>query len=343
MKRIIPFSRMDHAVAVILYGVLLIAGQAQAQTDPLSSWNEGAAKQAIVQFVQTVTEKSNPNYVAPEDRIATFDQDGTLWVEHPLYTQAIFELDRVRALAKDHPEWQTAEPFKSVLAGDKAAMARFGKEDWERIIGATQTGMTTEAFREIVRQWLTTAKHPRFQRPFTELIYQPMLEIMSYLRANGFKTYIVTGGGQEFVRVYSNRVYGVAPEQVVGSSMATKYEYQDGKPVLMILPKEFLVSDRAGKPIGINLFIGKRPYAAFGNADGDREMLEWTGAGEGARLKMLVLHDDAEREYAYGPAGGQPDTTVGRFSEELFAEAKNKGWVVISMKKDWKVVFPFER
>ena len=337
------FSRMNYAVIGILCGVLLIAAQVQAQTDPLSSWNDGPAKQAIIQFVQTVTEKSNPNYVAPEDRIATFDQDGTLWVEHPLYSQAIFELDRVKTLANEHPEWKTTEPFRSVLAGDRAAMAKFDKQDWARIIAATQTGVTTEVFQETAKQWLATAKHPRFQRSYTELVYQPMLEVMTYLRANGFKTYIVTGGGQDFVRIYSDRVYGVPPEQVVGSSMATMYKYQNGEPMLMILPKEFFVSDRAGKPIGINLFIGKRPFAAFGNSDGDREMLEWTGAGQGSRLKMLVLHDDAEREYAYGPAGGLPETKVGRFSEALFAEARNKGWVVISMKKDWKVVFPFER
>ena len=337
MKRLLGVSII---ISIICFGLNV---PVFAADDPLPSWNDGSAKQAIIQFVQATGDKSGPNYVAPEDRIATFDQDGTLWVEHPLYTQAIFELDRVKALANERPEWKTTEPFRSVLAGDREAMAKFDKQDWERIIAATQTGMTTEAFQEIVRQWLATAKHPRFRRLYTDLVYQPMLEVMNYLRTNGFKTYIVTGGGQEFVRVYSDSVYGVPPEQVVGSSMATKYEYQNGKPMLMILPKEFLISDRAGKPVGINLFIGKRPFAAFGNADGDREMLEWTAAGQGARLKMLVLHDDSEREYAYGPAGGQPDTKVGRFSEELMAEAQSKGWVVISMKNDWKVVFPFER
>ena len=343
MKPYVIFNRLSSVIVSALCALLFFVSSAYAQTDPLPSWNDGPAKQAIIQFVQATGDKSGPNYVAPEDRIATFDQDGTLWVEHPLYTQAIFELDRVKTLANERPEWKTTEPFRSVLAGDRAAMAKFDKQDWARIIAATQTGMTTEAFQEIVRQWLATAKHPRFRRLYTDLVYQPMLEVMNYLRANGFKTYIVTGGGQDFVRVYSDRVYGVPPEQVVGSSMATKYEYQNGKPMLMILPKEFLISDRAGKPVGINLFIGKRPFAAFGNADGDREMLEWTAAGQGARLKMLVLHDDSEREYAYGPAGGQPDTKVGRFSEELMAEAQNKGWIVISMKNDWKVVFPFER
>jgi hypothetical protein len=342
MERPVSFCRIKQA-AVTICALLLLVSHAQAQADPLPSWNDGPSKQAVVQFVRATSEKSSLNYVAPEDRIATFDQDGTLWVEHPIYTQAIFELDRVKTVADGHPEWKTTEPFKSVLAGDKAAIAKFGKQDWARIIGATQAGMTTEAFHSIVKQWIATAKHPRFRRLYTDLVYQPMLEVMNYLRAQGFKTYIVTGGGQEFVRAYSNSVYGVPPEQVLGSSMVTKYEYQNGKPVLMILPKEFLINDRAGKPVGINLFIGKRPLAAFGNSDGDREMLEWTAAGQGARLKMLVLHDDPEREYAYGPAGGQPDTKVGRFSEALFTEAQNNGWTVISMKKDWKRIFAFEQ
>jgi phosphoserine phosphatase len=226
-----------------------------------------------------------------------------------------------------------------VLTGDRAAMAKFTESDLMEIIGATHAGMSTEAFPPIVQQWLAEAKHPRFERPYTELVYQPMLEVMNYLRANGFRTYIVTGGGQEFVRVYSERVYGVPVEQVIGSSVATKYDDQDGKPVLMREPKVFFINDKAGKAIGINLFIGKRPYAAFGNSDGDREMLEWTGAGASARLMMLVLHDDAEREYAYGPANGLPDSKVGTFSQALADEAKTKGWTVISMKRDWKTVF----
>jgi hypothetical protein len=308
----------------------------------LPSWNEGSAKQAIVSFVRKVTDKSSPAYVPPADRIATFDQDGTLWVEHPLYTQAMFALERVHELAAKHPKWKTEQPFKAVLANDREAMARFTEQDWAKIIGATHAGMTTEAFLKIAGEWLAKAKHPRFQRPFTQLIYQPMLELMQYLRANGFKTYIVTGGGQEFVRVYSEQVYGVPPEQVVGSSISTKYEYQDGKPVLMRLPKVFFIDDKTGKPIGINLFIGKRPLAAFGNSGGDREMLEYTGAGSGTRLMMLVLHDDAKREYAYGPAEGLPDTKVGTFSQALMAEARKRGWVVISMKKDFKKVFAWE-
>jgi len=329
-------------IAFTMLATLALALSAQA-ADPLPSWNDGPAKQAIVEFVSATTDKSSPKYVEPEDRIATFDQDGTLWVSHPLYTQAMFALDRVRELAPKHPEWKNKEPFKAVIAGDREAMAKFTEQDWERIVAATHTGMSTEAFLEIVKQWLAMAKHPRFKRPYTELVYQPMIEVMDYLRANGFKTYIVTGGGQEFVRVYSKRVYGIPPEQVVGSSILTKYEYRDGKPVLMREPKVFFVDDHAGKAIGINLFIGKRPYAAFGNSGGDREMLEWTTAGEGARLAMLVLHDDAEREYAYGPAWGLPDTKVGTFTQALMEEAKKRGWVVISMKNNWKRVFAFEQ
>jgi len=321
--------------------ILSTPALAQAQ-DPLPSWNESPAKQAIVSFIRKVTDKSSPAYVPPADRLATFDQDGTLWVEHPLYSQAMFALDRVHELAPKHPEWRTEQPFKAVLANDRAAMARFTEQDWAKIMGATHAGMTTEAFLKIVQDWLAKAKDPRFKRPYIELVYQPMLELMQYLRANGFKTYLVTGGGQEFVRVYSERVYGVPPEQVVGSSIATKYEYQDGKPVLMRLPKVFFIDDKTGKPEGINLFIGKRPLAAFGNSGGDREMLEYTGAGSGPRLMMLVLHDDAKREYAYGPAEGLPDTKVGTFSQALGDEAKKRGWVVISMKNDWQKIFAWE-
>ena len=232
---------------------------AQAADDPLASWNDGPAKQAILDFVKATTTEGSPTYVPPEDRIATFDQDGTLWVEHPLYAQAMFALDRVHELAPKHPEWKKKQPFKAVLAGDRAAMAKFGEGDWAQIVAATHAGMSTEDFLAIVKQWLATARHPRFQRPYTDLVYQPMLEVMDYLRANGFRTYIVTGGGQEFVRVYSDQVYGVPPEQVVGSSIATKYEVRDGKPVLMREPKIFFIDDHAGKAIGINLFIGKRP------------------------------------------------------------------------------------
>jgi phosphoglycolate phosphatase-like HAD superfamily hydrolase len=330
-------------VLLILLAILIPAGiRADAKTDPLPSWNDGPARESIVGFVAEVTKVGGPNYVPPEDRIATFDQDGTTWVSHPLYAQAVFALDRIRELAPKHPEWKDEEPFKAVIAGDREAMAKFGESDWEIIIAATHTGMSTQDFLEIVTKWLDAARDPRWHRPYTELIYQPMIEVMDYLRANGFRTYIVTGGGQEFVRAYAQRVYGIPPEQVVGSSVLTKYEYTDGKPVLLREPKVFFIDNNAGKAIGINLFIGKRPYAAFGNSTGDREMLEWTQAGGGARLMMLVYHDDAVREYAYGPAGGLPGTNVGTFSQALMDEAKKNGWVIISMKNDWKRIFTFE-
>jgi phosphoglycolate phosphatase-like HAD superfamily hydrolase len=316
--------------------------QVGASADPLASWRDGQAKQAVVDFVHTVTDPSGKNFVAVRDRIATFDQDGTLWVEHPLYAQAMFALDRLRVLAPAHPEWKSVEPFKAVLSGDRAAQGRLTEKDWMEIVAITHSGMTEDAFRVIVEQWIKTAKHPRFNRPYTDLVYQPMLEVSNYLHANGFKIYIVTGGGQEFVRVYAEQVYGIPPEQVVGSSIVTKYQMSGGQPALTRMPKPFFVDDGDGKAIGINMFIGKRPYAAFGNSDGDHAMLEWTGAGAGARLKMLVQHDDAVREYAYGPTSGLPNTKVGTFSETLMAEAKSHGWTVISMKRDWKKMFAFD-
>ena len=334
-------SKPRGAFAVVLF--LALSVHANAQTPALASWNDGPAKDAIVSFVKQVTDKSGSKYVAPEDRIATFDQDGTLWVEHPLYTQAMFALARVHELATQHPEWKQRDPFKAVLTNNSAAMAKFSESDWEIILAATHAGMSTEAFQKLVKQWLGKANDPRFHQPHTALAYQPMLEVMDYLRTNGFKTYIVTGGGQEFVRVYSQSVYGIPPEQVVGSSILTKYEYQKGKPILMRDPKVFFIDDNAGKPIGINLFIGKRPYAAFGNSPGDKQMLEWAQAGDGARLMILVLHDDPEREYAYGPANGLPDTKVGTFPQALYDEAKSRGWNVISMKNDWKRIFAFDK
>jgi phosphoglycolate phosphatase-like HAD superfamily hydrolase len=343
MERVNVGLRRGLREAMVLFVVLLGMAGAQAEHDPLPSWNKGAAKEAILSFVKATTEKSSPQHVEPKDRIATFDQDGTLWMEHPLYAQAMFALDRLGKLAPQHPEWKETEPFKSVLSGDREAMSKFTEKDWMEIVAVTHTGMNTEDFQAIVKQWITTAKAPRFDRPYTDLIYQPMLEVMRYLREKGFRTYIVTGGGQEFVRVYSEQVYGVPPEQVVGSSVVTKYDNSSGKPVLMREPKVFFIDDGPGKAIGINLFIGKRPYAAFGNTQGDAAMLEWTQAGDGARLMMLVHHDDATREYAYGPGGGLPDTHVGTFSDALMAEAKKSGWIVISMKDDWKRIFPFEK
>lgn len=310
-----------------------------AQGDPLPSWNAGPAKQAILDLVAATTTEGGEGYVEPGDRIATFDQDGTTWVSHPLYGQALFALDRLAEMAPEHPEWKETMPFKAVLEGDHAAMAKFAEKDWLEIVAVTHTGMSTADFETIVADWLPKSLNPVFKVPVTDLVYQPMLEVMEYLRANGFRTYIVTGGGQEFVRVYAEAVYGVPPEQVVGSSVVTKYQMQDGAPLLMREPHVFFIDDGDGKAVGINLFIGRRPQIAFGNSDGDREMLQWTTAGEGRRLGLLVLHDDAEREFAYGPANGLPETSVGSFSQALYDEAQQRGWVVISMKDDWNRIF----
>ncbi|MGY8709426.1 HAD family hydrolase [Bradyrhizobium sp. 18BD] len=320
---------------------------AQAQTSPsgspLPSWNDGAAKQAILDFVRVTTDTAGPNYVPTEDRIAVFDQDGTLWVEHPLYTQVVYCLDRVPTVAANKPELKNVEPFKTVLSGDREAIAKLSMRDLEQILAATLTGMSVEEFDAEAKKWIETARHPRWKRPYTELVYQPMLEVLRFLRDNGYKTYIVTGGGQDFVRVYAQQVYGIPPEQVVGTAGGTKYSYgKDGKPFLTKEPKLLLNDNDAGKPEGIHLMIGRRPYAAFGNSTGDREMLEWTGAGAGARLKMLVLHDDDVREYAYGPAQGLPDSKVGTFTPALYDEAKKDGCSMISMKNDWKRVFAFQ-
>lgn len=310
-----------------------------AQDDPLSSWNEGAAKAAILEFVAKTTTEGDANFVAPGERIATFDQDGTLWVEQPLYGQGLFALDRLVAMAPDHPEWKETEPFKSVLTDDHEAMAKFTEKDWMEIVGVTHAGMSTADFEKIVADWLPNSKNPIFGAPVTDLTYQPMVEVMELLRTNGFQTWIVTGGGQEFVRAYAADIYGVPTEQVIGSSIATKYQMVDGKPVLIRDPKLFFNDNNDGKAIGINLFIGKRPQISFGNTEGDAEMLTWTTAGDGLRLGFLVLHDDAEREVSYGPANGLPDTHVGTFSTELMQTAKASGWAVISMKDDWKTIF----
>jgi phosphoserine phosphatase len=311
--------------------------------DPLPSWNDGAAKSAIVAFVKATTDSAGKDFVRPQDRIATFDQDGTLWVEHPMYTQLAFVLSRLAELAPQHPEWKTSEPFKSTLAGDLAAFANFTMADLETLVAASHAGMSTDDFSGIVSAWLTKASHPRWKRPYTELVYQPMLEVMQYLRANGFTTYIVTGGGQAFVRVYAERVYGSPPEHVIGSSLETKFEYDaDGKAVLMRPPKLLLYNDLAGKPEDIYLFLGRAPRAAFGNSTGDQQMLEYTQAAGGARLMALVLHDDPEREYSYGPEAGQTDTKFGAFTRALYDQATTKGWVIVSVKRDWKRVFPFD-
>ena len=315
-----------------------------AQSDWLPSWNDGAVKQAISKFVQATTDPKNAQFVPPDQRIATFDQDGTLWVEHPIYTQLLYCLDRVPAVAKQKPELASVEPFKTVLSGHREAIANLSMDDLLKIVAATLTGMTVEQFQNEVKNWLASAKDPRWKRSFTELTYLPMQELLRYLRANGYKTYIVTGGGQDFVRVYSQQVYGIPPEQVVGSEGAAKYGYdKSGQPILIKEPKLLLNDDHAGKPEGIHLMIGRRPYAAVGNSIGDRQMLEYTHAGDGLRLAMIVLHDDVKREYSYGPAQGLPDTKLGTFTQALYDEAKKNGWIVVSMKDDWKQIFSFKQ
>jgi phosphoglycolate phosphatase-like HAD superfamily hydrolase len=330
------------ALATLTASPMTPALRAQG-VDPLPSWNDGPSKQAILDFVKETTDKSGSRFVAPEERIATFDQDGTLWVEHPIYSQVIYCLDRVTDLVKRKPELRKLEPFKTVLTGNKAAIAKLSLRDLEKILFATLTGMSVDDFQVEVKEWLDRARDARWKRPYTELVYQPMIEVLKYLRDNDYKTYIVTGGGQDFVRVYAERVYGIPPEQVVGTAGVTKYDYgKNDKPFLLKEPKLLLNDNNAGKPEGIHLMIGRRPHVAFGNSTGDRQMLEYTEAGDGSRLSLLVLHDDAEREYAYGPANGLPATKVGTFTQALFDEAKKDGWIVISMKKDWKRIFSFE-
>ena len=338
-------SRFLSAILVwLIAGLALTLGpSAIAQTDPLPSWNAGPAKQAILAFVKETTDQASPTFVPAQERIATFDQDGTLWVEHPLYTQVVYCLEQVPALVKDKPELAGVEPFKTVLSGDRAAIDKLGTDDLVKILAATLAGMSVEQFRDAARRWLETAHHPRWKRPYTDLSYLPMQELLKYLRASGYRTYIVTGGGQDFVRLYADTSYGIPVEQVVGTAAATSYGYdKDGKPVLTKEPKLLLNDNDAGKPEGIHLMIGRRPRAAFGNSTGDRQMLEYTTAGDGARFGLLVLHDDATREYAYGPAQGLPPTRVGTFSQALYDEAMKRGWTVVSMKTDWKRIFSFE-
>ena len=339
---------MKHAVTnrIVLAGFLflLMVVRVDAQPDQLPSWNDGPAKKAIVEFVKTTTDKASPKFVPPEARIAAFDQDGTTWVEQPMYTQIVYCLERVPVVVKAKPDLAKVEPFKTVLSGNREAMAKFTMPDLIMILAGTLTGMTVDQFQTEATKWLDTARDPRWKRPYTELIYQPMQEVLKYFRANGYRTYIVTGGGQDFVRLYSERVYGIPPEQVVGTAGGTKYRYaKDGKPYLLKEPKLLLNDNDAGKPEGIHLMIGRRPYAAFGNSIGDKQMLEYTQAGDGARLMMLVFHDDDKREYAYGPAQGLSNTKVGTFTQALYDEAKKKGWTIISMKNDWKQIFAFDK
>ncbi len=323
------------AISIIAF-LVVPAMAADVSSDPLPSWNDGKTKQAILDFVAATTTKGSPDFVPTEARIATFDQDGTLFVEKPLYTEFVFALDQIKLLYPKHPEWKTTPPFSTILSGDRAAIEKLNPKDMAKIVAVSHSGMTVDQFKEVVRQWLATAKHPRFHKPYTALVYQPMLEVINYLTANGYKSYIVTAGGQDFVRVYSDDIYAIPPERVVGTAGQTKYTYgQGGKSELVKLPKVLMVDDKAGKPSAINLMIGRRPYASFGNSDGDQQMLEWTEAGIGKRLMMLVHHDDAKREYSYGN-----ESKIGRFSDALMTEANQRNWNVISVKDDWKVVFP---
>ena len=305
--------------------------------DPLPSWNDTAPKRAIVAFVEKVTKAGSPEFVPVAERIATFDNDGCLWGEQPMYFQAFFAFDRIKALAPQHPEWKEKEPFASVLKGDVKGALAGGERALLEMVMATHAGMTTAEFEKVVTDWITTAKHPKTGKLYTEMVYQPMLELLAYLRASGFKTFIVSGGGIEFMRPWTERVYGIPPEQVVGSSIETQFEMRDGKPVLVRLPKLDFLDDKAGKPVGIQSHIGRRPIAAFGNSDGDLQMLQWTTASSGARFALIVHHTDAEREWAY-----DRDSHIGKL-DQAWDEAKAKGWTVVSMKDDWKRVFPFER
>jgi phosphoglycolate phosphatase-like HAD superfamily hydrolase len=325
--------RSSIAVLAIAFASLTIA---HAQ-DPLPSWNDGATKKSITDFVAKVTTASSPDFVPVPERIATFDNDGTLWCEQPVYVQLFFAIDRVKALAPQHPEWKTKEPFASLLKGDMKAALAGGEHGILDLVAATHAGMTTEEFNQTVKDWIATAKNPKTGKLFTDMVYQPMLELLTYLRANGFKTFIVSGGGIEFMRPWTEQIYGVPPEEVVGSSGKLKYEMRDGQPVLLKLPEIDFIDDGVGKPVGIQEHIGRRPICAFGNSDGDRQMLEWTGADSGARLMMLVHHDDAKREFDYGAK-----SHIGTFSDSLMAEANAKNWTVISMKKDWNRIFSFE-
>jgi phosphoserine phosphatase len=323
-------------LAIAMLASLVPAMSTQA-ADPLPSWNDGPAKTAIIEFVMATTDTGSPKFVPPQERIATFDNDGTLWAEQPMYFQLAFTLDRVKALAPQHPEWKDKEPFASLLKGDVKGALAGGERAMLEIVMTTHAGNTTEEFEQIVKDWIATAKHPKTGRLYTEMVYQPMIELLVYLRANGFKTFIVSGGGIEFMRPWTEKVYGIPPEQVVGSSVKTKFEMRDGKPVLARLAEPDFIDDGPGKPLGINSHIGRRPVAAFGNSDGDLEMLQWTAAGSGKRFCLFVHHTDAEREWAY-----DRQSHIGKLDKGL-DEAKAKGWTVVDMKNDWKRIFAWEQ
>ncbi|WP_020699455.1 HAD family hydrolase [Reyranella massiliensis] len=328
--------RLFLAGTVAGIGLPALISPARAQADALPSWNDGPAKQSILDFLRRTTTGGSRDWIPVPERIATFDNDGTLWTEQPMYVQVMFAMDRVRALAGRNPQWRTQEPFKAVLTNDRDALATMGEKGLLEIMAATHAGLTTEEFRQAVLDWLATARHPRFKRPYTDLVYQPMLELLALLRANQFKTYIVSGGGIEFMRPWTERVYGIPPEQVVGSSGVTRYELRANRPVLLKEPKVQFIDDGPGKAEGINQYIGRRPVLAFGNSDGDQQMLEWTAAGSGARFMGLVHHTDAMREYAY-----DRQSPVGRL-DTAWNEAVRRKWTVVDMKNDWKVIYPFE-
>ena len=328
-------------MGVALVGALAFTTVPSEAADPLPSWNDGPAKQSIISFVEKATKPDSPDFVPVPERIATFDNDGTL-VEQPVPVQLYFALDRVKALAPQHPEWNNKEPFASLLKSDLQTALAGGDHTILEVVMATHAGMTTLEFQQIVKDWIATAKHPKTGQLFTDMVYQPMLEVLSYLRANGFKNFIVSGGGIEFMRPWADAVYGIPPEQVVGSSIKMKYETRDGKPVLVRLPELNFNDDKGDKPVGINQHIGRRPIASFGNSRGDKEMLEYTQGGSGARFMLLVLHDDAAREYAYGPALGMPEPKLGAFTQELYGQAKREGWTVASMRNDWGQIFPLD-
>jgi phosphoserine phosphatase len=331
------FQVLVRSLAALLLSVGL-GGQGWAQSvDPLASWNDGGPKRAIVEFVAAVTTAGSPDFVAPADRIAVFDNDGTLWPEQPMYVQLAFALDRVKALAPQHPEWKTTQPFKSAIEGDFKTLAAAGEKGIVELVMASHAGMSSAEFTKIVESWLSEARHPKFKRAYTDLSYQPMLEVLGYLRGNGFTTYIVSGGGIEFMRPWSDKAYGVRPEQVIGSSIKTRFEMRDGRPELFRLPEVDFVNDGPGKPVGINAHIGGRPIAAFGNSDGDLQMLQWATMSGRRGLGVVVHHTDAAREFAY-----DRDSTVGRL-DKMLGVASDSGWAVVSMKDDWKRVFSFEQ
>src|SRR5712672_1995075 len=344
MKPILRFPVLDRRILLSSLAMLPVlsaslrstSAVAQAQRDPLPSWNEGATKASILDFVARVTTQGGPFFVPAEQRIASFDNDGTLWTEHPMYVQLAFALDRVKAMAPLHPEWKDKQPFRAVLEGDMKTVAESGERGMMELVMVTHAGMTSEEFETIVKDWLAKARHPRFNRPYTDLVYQPMIELLAYLRQNGFKTFVVSGGGVEFMRPWTEQVYGIPPEQVVGSSIKTKFQMRRDIPVLFRLSEINFIDDRGGKPVGINQHIGRRPIAAFGNSDGDLQMLQWTTKGSGRRLGMIVHHTDAEREYAY-----DRKSSYGRLDEALDAAPINH-WAVASMKDDWKQIFAFE-